>query len=199
MARRKLSDELKSAIAQLPSREKDKLLFRLIAKEPDLAEKLTFQLLEGGETKEERRELLQRHIQEDIEYSERDFYSPGYLLLELRSISGAVNRHVKVTGDKYGEVALNFFMLNYTLELMGERIQRFRAGKRRTFDNYIIKRARKLQRLLGKMHDDLLLDFESDMKTLGELLKRDPSLVKLAGELGLSIEALEQGALPGEE
>jgi len=198
MARRKLSDTLKSAIAQMPSREKDKLLFRLIAKEPDLVERLTFQLLEGSATKEERREELQQHIQEDIEYSERDFYSPGYLLLELRSISGAINRHVKVTKDKYGELALNFFMLNYALELMGERIQRFRPVKRRTLNRYIIKRALKLQRQLGKLHEDLLLDFESDMQTLGELLKRDPLLVKLAEDQGLSIKALEEGVLPAD-
>jgi len=65
-------------------------------------------------------------------------------------------------------------------------------------NRYIIKRALKLQRQLGKLHEDLLLDFESDMQTLGELLKRDPLLVKLAEDQGLSIKALEEGVLPAD-
>ena len=40
------------------------------------------------------------------------YYSPGYLLLELRSISGRITQHVKTTKDKYGEVALNCLLLN---------------------------------------------------------------------------------------
>ena len=46
MARVKLTDDLKKAISGLSHKEKDKLLFRLIAKEPILAEQLVFKLLE---------------------------------------------------------------------------------------------------------------------------------------------------------
>ncbi len=47
MPRQKLPDELKAAISKMPDKEKDKLLFRLIAKEEALVNRLTFELLEG--------------------------------------------------------------------------------------------------------------------------------------------------------
>jgi hypothetical protein len=48
MPRQKLPDELKAAISKMPDKEKDKLLFRLIAKEEALINRLTFELLEGA-------------------------------------------------------------------------------------------------------------------------------------------------------
>ena len=44
--RKKLSNDLKKAISQMPSSEKDKLLFRLVSKDTSLTERLIFQLLE---------------------------------------------------------------------------------------------------------------------------------------------------------
>jgi hypothetical protein len=185
MARPKLSDELKKEIAQLPHKEKDKLLFRLIAKDEALIEKLTFQLLEGGNTREERREELKDEIRRLLQQSDEYFYSPGYLLLDLRSISGMITKHVRTTRDKYGEIELNLFMLNYALKLMGEKIQPFDAYKSRTLNTYIVKRAMKLQSLLGKLHEDYRLDFEEDMKSLARFLRADPQLVAEAEVLGL--------------
>ena len=97
MARTKLSDELKEAIASLTHKEKDKLLFRLIAKDYALVKKLEFELLEDGETKDERRQELYEMI--EAEFARYHYYSPGYLLLLLRSISGAIGRHLKTTKD----------------------------------------------------------------------------------------------------
>ena len=53
MARVKLTDDFKKAISMLPGKEKDKLLFRLLAKEEILVEQLTFQLLESNLSVEE--------------------------------------------------------------------------------------------------------------------------------------------------
>ena len=52
-----LSKELVKEITKMPVKEKDKLLMRLIRKDGLLAEQLEFQLIEFGETTEERRNM----------------------------------------------------------------------------------------------------------------------------------------------
>lgn len=196
MPRIKLSDELKEAIALLPPKEKDKLLFRLIAKEPDLVAQLEFKLLEEGETLEERRKFVYNWIGRTIQQLKYHFYSPGYLLLDLRAISGEINRHVKTTKDKYGEIELNFCMLNLSLELFGDEIKTFSFRGSKTFNEYVVKRAIKLLKLLSKMHEDMVLDFQSDMKALGRHIQKSPHMLDIAQQLDLDVTYLLDGEIP---
>jgi len=191
MARQKLSDELKEAITLLSAKEKDKLLFRLIAKDEALVERLRFELLEDGSTKEDRREEIYEMITDG--FDKYRYYSPGYLLLVLRSLSGDINRHVKTTKDKYGEVQLNLLMLNKSLGLFGNKISQAHPQKSRTLNNYVVKRAIKLVGLLRKMHKDYLLDFQEDIENLGKCIDEQPLMKNLANELGLDLEMLKRG------
>ena len=178
-----LSDELKEAIANLSDKEKDKLLFRLIPKDPALVDRLTFQLLEEGISTEDRRQDLRLHIRRQVELSAASFYSPGYLLLELRAISGEINRHLKTTRDKYGEIELNLFMLNYSLDLLSDQLRKFRHQKSRTLDTYIIKRAQKLEQLIAKLHEDYRLDFTDDWQHLIQHINNLPNTKRMASLL----------------
>jgi hypothetical protein len=187
MAKRRtpLSPELKAAIADLPDKEKNRLLYRLIPKDDLLVDQLTYKLLEEGETQEERREDLQREIRDHL--NQVRFHSPGYLLLDLRSISGSITRHVRTTKDKYGEIALNFFMLNHALDLMGKRITSASPHQSRTFDIYLVKRAAKLLTLLDKIHLDYQLDFEEQIRMLGQHLRRQPNALRRSSELSIDL------------
>lgn len=196
MSKIKLSDELKKAIKLMPPRDKDKLLLRLIAKDFDLIQQLEFQLLEGSATVEERREEIKEDIQQTLLESKRYFYSPGYLLLDLRNLSGKINFHVKTTKDKYGEIELNFFMLNRALELMGEQIRPFSAVKSRTLNEYIVRRTLKLLKLLNKLHDDYRLDFKQPMQQLAEAIGDLPNLMRTASKEMLDINWLLKGERP---
>ncbi|MEL6658126.1 MAG: hypothetical protein AAFY48_13355 [Bacteroidota bacterium] len=179
-ARIKLSDELKDAISDLSEKEKDKLLFRLIPKDPALVDRLTYELLEDADSPEERRADLRQEIEAVLKKSAAYFYSPGYLLLDLRAISGGINRHVKTTKDRYGEIELNLFMLNYSLDLLAGQLKRFSHQKSRTLDTYIIKRAEKLQKLIYKLHEDYQLDFSDDWDKLTEYIDTVPNLKRMA-------------------
>ncbi len=181
MPRRALSKELKAAISVLSQKEKDKLLFRLIPKDDVLTERLQFQLLEGAATTDERRLDMSRLIDEEYDQLERGHFSPGYLKLTMRSISGRITRHVKVTSDKYGEVELNYQLLNDALERFQDRLADY--SERRTFKlyTYMIRRAGKLRTLLGKMHDDYRLDFEDAQRTLHLYIRELPDLEAMAG------------------
>ncbi len=190
MARVKLTNELKKAISGLSHKEKDKLLFRLIAKEPILAQQLVFKLLEDGASAEERREDLARFIEKELVDYQKYYYSPGYLLLELRSLSAKITNHVKTTKDKYGEIALNLLMLNKALGLFGPKICTVRPQKSRTLNTYVVKRAMKLCILLQKIHSDYTLDFQESMRELGEHIDNQPAMMKMAIHLGLDVNDL---------
>jgi hypothetical protein len=193
MARIKLSDELKVAVSKMPAKEKEKLLLRLLAKEPALVAKLEFELLEAGDTTEDRRADLQQQIAKTLENANRYFYSPGYLLLDLRALSGEITRHVTTTKDKYGEIVLNLFMLNTALELMGDKIRGFSSQKSNTLDTYVVKRAIKLLGLLAKIHPDYQLDFLNDRKVLGRHIGGLHNMMRAAIFNGLDVNLLLEG------
>ena len=196
MPRVKLTKEFKKAIAQMPSNEKDKLLFRLLAKEPALVEKLTFQLLEDGESAEDRRDEIKQMIEEHLEKYQTYFYTPGYLQMELRALSGEINRHVKTTKDKYGEVALNLFMLNKVMELYNEKVMKFDSQKSRTFNEYVVKRTLKIYALLKKLHEDYIADFKEDLQQLGRDIGRNDTMMRIAIHNMLDVNWLLKGILP---
>jgi len=190
MARVKLTTDLKKAISGLSHKEKDKLLFRLIAKEPILAEQLVFKLLEEGTSAEDRRTDLAREIEQYLIDYQKYYYSPGYLLLDLRSISGKITQHVKTTKDKYGEVALNFLMLNKALALFGDKIAKVRPNRSRTLNKYVVNRAIKLLGLLRKIHEDYQLDFSDSMIELGQHIQGIEAMKRMADEFELDLELL---------
>ncbi len=192
-----LDSEIKAAISDLTHKEKDKLLFRLLPKEPDLVRKLRFDLLEGGDTVEIRREELAEAIRGRIDSDVvPNFYSPGYLLLDLRAMSGGISRHVKTTKDKFGEVSLNFLMLNHSLPRLVDQINATPKHRSHTLNDYVVKRGLKLLKLMGKLHPDLHIEFRDDMKLLGETIGRLPGMMKTAIYAGLDVNWLLAGEVP---
>ncbi len=190
----KLSDELKTAISQLPDKEKDKLLFRLIPKNYDLVAQLEFKLLEDGNTAEIRREELKEILQKSLNYAVQSFYSPGYLMMDLRSMSGAITQHVKTTKDKVGEVELNLLMLNSALEGCQNQLQNATARKIQKFDEYVVKRAIKIMTLVSKIHEDYKIEFEDSIQALGKNISQINSTKMVANRLGLDLnEMIEFG------
>ena len=97
--------EFKTAIHNLSDLEKDKLILRLLRKDLALANRLYFELVDT-ETVEQKREQLAKIISKKIKHANERFYSVGYLLMDIRYISGDINEHVKITKDKFGEIVM---------------------------------------------------------------------------------------------
>lgn len=197
MARIKLEDDFKKAITGLSHKQKDRLLFRLIAKDKALVAKLHFELIEieQGVTKEDRRAVVEEELINALESYKNHFYSPGYLLINIRHLSGEINRHVKATSDKYGDAHLNFLMLNYSFRLFADQLRRSSPGKSNTFDRYVVKRAMRLLNQLVKMHEDHVLDFEEPMKELGMHISQQPNTMAVAEDLDLDVDYLLNGEI----
>ncbi|MBR9920364.1 MAG: hypothetical protein GYB31_05935 [Bacteroidetes bacterium] len=190
MPRVKLSTEFKDAIAGLSPKEKNKLLFRLIAKDDKLAEKLHFELMEMSETIEERRSILSGKIDEDLSEATGFRYSAGRVSRCMRSLSGQISRHIYVTKDKYGEVQLNLEMLLTAVRLFGHKMNQYTSRKSQNLNTYIIRRTQKILQLIEKLHEDYHLDFESDLNLLGEQLQEIPAMKREAAIQELDLERL---------
>lgn len=131
-----LDPDLKKAIVHLPGVEKDKLLLRLVAKDAVLTEKLYFELVERGQTVDERRELIRQFIQRTANLHAD---TPGWLMMDMRTVSGYISRHLKVTKDKYGEVELMLSMLNTFYENNAHLLARYNSRSDKAAQ-YIAKR-----------------------------------------------------------
>ncbi len=109
------SKEFKQALSEFSSKEKDKLIFRLLKKDKLLSKKLYFELIEE-ETTDDKRNTMESYLKERITDLSKHIGNPKYFLVLVRKLSGEITEHVKVTTDKFGDVFLNLFLVNTILE-----------------------------------------------------------------------------------
>ena len=185
MPRTKLTDEQKAMIRALPEREKDKLLLRLVAKDQLLLEQLSFQHLEDAGTTDARADELREYYRHALR--PEIGYSPGELMMALRSVSGYCTRHVRVTKDKLGEVTLMLDALYVALVNHLPRMRkRYRSYHRwHKFAAYVTKRLPTLLRRADKLHPDLWMEFEGQLNELLTLVWDTPELSGEAERQGL--------------
>ena len=189
------SKEFKKAIQELPNTEKDKLIFRLLKRDLDIANRLHFELVDT-ETAEDKRVAFEIEMLRKINYFSERFYSFGYLLQDTRFLSGEITYHVKITKDKFGEISLNLRMLIQLLTINNERIKSVTYSKAYTFCIYVIARAFKILLLIKTIDEDYFIDFKEDLSLLGELIGQNPMLMRTAINNGLDINWLISAEFP---
>ncbi len=158
----KLSPELKEAILRMPAAEKDKLLLRLVAKDEKLCQKLEYELLEEGTSLEERR----TDIRETVDRLAVGYhYSPGLLMMDMRSVNGMITAHVKTTKDKMGEISLTLYLLNRVYDEQMPHLATY-SSRSDTLADYVAKRTQFILQKLEKLHPDYYIEFEEDVNKL---------------------------------
>jgi hypothetical protein len=187
--------EFKRALELLPGKEKDKLILRLLKNDLKLANKLRFELVDTDSV-QDKRERLKSEIIKDIKRDSERYYSPGYLLMDARTISGKINEHVYIAKDKVGEISLNCTLLRQLLELNNGRIAAEKYGKAYTLIIYIVARIFKILMLIQKQHEDLHLEFRDDIEAIGNLVGNNSSLMKAAIHNGLDVNWLIRFDIP---
>jgi DNA-binding Lrp family transcriptional regulator len=191
----KFEKDFKEALSQLPPEEKDKLILRLLKHDPVLVERLQFELL-GTQSVEDLRREMEKLIKDGVVEIFKQYYSPGYLFMNMRHMSGYITHHVKTTGDKVCEPALNMLMLIEMLKTAGTKIVEAGPAKSHNFCIYVIARTFRILVQIDSLDDDLFIDFEDDLRELGELIAADPLLAKVATDNGLNIHWLIRGKIP---
>jgi len=187
--------DFKEAISNLPDKEKDKLLMRLLKKDDILAKQLYFELV-SFKSKEESREEMEEIVKKKVEKMSQSFYSPGYLLMDMRYLSGEITEHVKVTKDKIGEISLNLLMLQEVLKRNSNHILQLRFGKTDKFCLYVVARTFKLLVMIKTLHEDMQTDFNDDLQKLGRLIGANDYLMRTAIHHGLDVNWLIRCDIP---
>jgi hypothetical protein len=157
-----IQDQLKKAIIQMPQKEKDKLLLRLITKDSTLTDKLFFELIEESSTIPERREAIMARITK-ISKVIQDL--PGWILMDMKNLSGDITYHVKVTKDKQGGLELNLFLLNTFLDKYAEKLRGY-STRTDKIALYIVKKAQTILNGFNKLDEDYHVDYRRDVNLM---------------------------------
>ena len=193
----KFEKEFKDAIANLPSKEKDKLLLRLLKKDLALANQLNFQFV-STDSVENRREQYKRSLVMGIKRMTKAFYSPGYLMMDIRELSGQINEHVSITKDKYGEILLNIFLLKESLRLNNKNLKNHKIGKTHKLYVYILNKLFKILTLINALHEDLKLEFEEPLSNLANIISENHALMQTAIQNGFDPNWLHIDNIPSD-
>ena len=187
--------EFRKALQELPEKEKDKLILRLLRRDLDLAEKLYFELVDTDSV-EDKRKLIENEISKTINAVSQRNYNLDSIAGEMRYISGSISHHVKITKDKFGEISLNLQMLNETIEQNAFSLAHSKPQKSNKFYNYVIVRAFKILLLIDALHEDFLLDFKEDLERLGANISKNTMLLKTANYNSLDVNWILDAEIP---
>lgn len=191
----KFEQDFKDALIRLPEKEKDKLLLRLLKKDPKLANQLYFQLVETRSV-EELRTDVELSMEKFIKNRAIHFYSPIALMMYLRDISGMINEHVNTTKDKYGDPYLNCVMLINTLQ--ANRVHLLDCTKYESFklNAYIVARIFKILTQVKALHEDLQYDFQELFEHLLDEMVEIPDLMDATIFHGLDLNWIHYRQIP---
>jgi hypothetical protein len=177
----KIPKELERTILDLPTKEKDKMLLKLIAKNELLIQQLDYQLLcDESDLKEKRKDLKENILRSSKGYHD----TPGWTMMAMRDLNGSITHHVKVTKDKYGEVELTLLLLVSFFDNQKKHFEKYNS-KSDTLANYVAKRTEFLMKKLPKLDPDYYIEFEDDVQRLLNMLHTLCSAT-YARELGIA-------------
>jgi hypothetical protein len=183
----KLSEhkDLKKQILDLPPKEKDKLLLRLVAKDKVLTEHLHFLLLEDESNLRDRVEAIKEEILQNMQtLSSSKNTNAKDTLSTLRKLAKAVNHNLRVTKANFEDVSLRIFLFHHTVTKFKGRNYSSYKSYDDIFVTYFIKSTLVTLRKFYKLHEDLQFDLKDDMnKLLAKIYKED--MANVAADLNL--------------
>lgn len=191
----KFEDDFKTALGNLPSKEKDKLILRLLKKDTILAKRLYFELV-SSDNLEDRRLFMEEHLEKKIKRHSERFYSCGILMMEMRELSGDITEHVKVTKDKYGEISLNILLVQQVFALNHAKIDKESYGKAYKLCIYTVNKLFRLLVQIKSLHEDLQGDFNAALFAAGEAVGECDHFMNTAIHSGFDVNWLLNAGIP---
>ena len=188
------SKEFKQALSEFSSKEKDKLIFRLLKKDKLLSKKLYFELIEE-ETTDDKRNTMESYLKERITDLSKHIGNPKYFLVLVRKLSGEITEHVKVPTDKFGDVFLNLFLVNTILE-HNDKLSRQRFDAVYKLYIYLINKIIKALIQIQKLDEDYWLEFDEILTDIDFQLHENLYLEKLCINNGLDFNWLKCENIP---
>lgn len=190
----KVEKDLKEAIFNMPQKEKDKLLLRLIRKDDKLIERLEFELI-STDTVELRRQKVQDEILKLMKDKKNSDYASN--LTHLKSCFSQIKHHLDITRDKHGEILLHVILIANVSSLNYTNYSFWRGNSRlEAFANYLIDKMFKMLLLIQDVHEDYLVDFEDYLSEIHTNITADPRFFKLCIRKGFDVNWLKDLDLP---
>ena len=175
-----LPPDLRRALFQLPEREKDQLLARLVAQDAVLTEQLTYRLLEGSDALENRRAILRAQVDDPV----RGFHqTPNDLLVILRQLQARLAYHTRITDDVFGEIELSWRLLANVFRHQANVTSRLH-GPTQPLLQHLTKRTHEALKQTARLHEDYHLELAETASTVLAALWQSGA-APLARELGL--------------
>ncbi|CAA7390331.1 deoxyuridine 5'-triphosphate nucleotidohydrolase [Chryseobacterium fistulae] len=188
------SKEFKAAISAFSSKDKDRLIFRLLRKDKLLSKKLYFELIDL-ETTDDKREKMEVDIHEKLLLASKYMGNPKYYLSIIRKISAEITEHVKITTDKFGDVYLNVLLINKILE-SNEDLIKLRFDNTYKLYLYIINKIFKILVLIKKLDEDYWIEIDELLENTNVKIHKNPSLEKLCSNNHLNFNWLKCDEIP---
>lgn len=165
----KLSEhkDLKKEILALPTKEKDKLLLRLVAKDKVLTEHLHFLLLEDESNLNDRIDVLKEEINSSMKLllATKKANAKDTLLV-MRKLVKEINHFYKVTKSSMAEIELKLLLFTVAPIEFKFRVHSSTKNHEALLDNYIVKAVLVLLRKMDKLHEDLQFDLKEETNML---------------------------------
>jgi hypothetical protein len=175
-----LTPELRKALLQLPPKEKDQLLVRLVAQDAVLTEQLAFRLLEGPDALEVRRTVLRQQVDDPV----RGFHqTPNDLLVILRQLQARLAYHAKITDDTFGEIELSLRLLANVFRHQAAVTARLH-GPTQPLLQHLTKRTHEALKQAARLHQDYHVELADTANAVLAALWQSGA-APLARELGL--------------
>ena len=149
-----LPPDLRRALFDLPQKEKDQLLARLVAQDAVLTEQLAHRLLEGPDGVENRRDSLRQQVDDPV----RGYHqTPNDLLVILRQLQARLAYHARITDDAFGEVELSLRLLANVFQHQPELVARLH-GPTQPLLQHLVRRTQEAIKQANKLHADYHLE-----------------------------------------
>ena len=164
------NQELKEAVLNLPIKEKDKLLVRLINKDKMLLKQLHYELLEDSNDLEDRIIELKNNLESLFENNVNRIKNiPVYsnyqaLSSTLRQASGIANEHEKITKDKFSVLEARLLILQEAFERYPSLFSPSALTPAFKLHKYINGRVRNANKLYENLHEDLQFDLKDQIE-----------------------------------
>lgn len=183
------SKEFKEAISNFTSKEKDKLIIRLLKKDRILSHRLYFELIDP-ETADDKRYQLEALIKEEVAAVAKKYGRTKYFLPGIRRISAKITEHVKITSDKFGEVSLALLLVAETLK------NQPKLGDHFKLHIYLLNKIFRSLVLTKKLDPDYFLDLREVYESVQNQLSSSKNLEDLALHNGLFLSWLDPEHIP---
>jgi hypothetical protein len=152
-----LPPALRRALLELPQREKDQLLARLVAQDAVLTEQLAYRLLEGPDALEARRATLRQQVDDPV----RGYHqTPNDLLVILRQLQARLAYHARITEDVFGELALGLRLLANVFVHQPALVARLH-GPTQPLLQHLVRRTQEALKQAQKLHPDYHVELAS--------------------------------------